>query len=142
MSGYQQVLGLISLAGGLFLLHMAYASFRPGDIETPSAATAMGSLLKGALVNALSPHPYLFWIMVGGPIIQNARSQGWIDVFSFVAGFYVTLIGSKICLAMLVSRSRGFLRGQAYLGLMKVMGVVLFAFALLLFNEGANLLMK
>ena len=142
MEGHQSLLGLLSVCGGLLLLYMAYGSLKVGGVETPPAATEPGSLTKGALVNALSPHPYLFWIMVGGPIIQNARSQGWIDVFSFVAGFYVTLIGSKICLAMLVSRSRGFLRGQAYLGLMKVMGVVLLVFALLLFNEGANLLMK
>ena len=142
MEGHQSLLGLLSLCGGLLLLYMAYGSMKAGGIETPAAASEPGSLTKGALVNALSPHPYLFWIMVGGPIIQNARSQGWIDVFSFVAGFYVALIGSKICLAMLVSRSRGFLRGQAYLGLMKVMGVVLLVFALLLFNEGAKLLMK
>ena len=142
MDGQQSLLGLLSLCGGLFLLYMAYGSMKVGGVETPASATAPGSLTKGALVNALSPHPYLFWIMVGGPIIQNARSQGWSDVFCFVAGFYIALIGSKICLAMLVNRSRGFLRGQAYLCLMKAMGVVLLAFALLLFNESANLLMK
>ena len=140
MSGYHQLLGLISLAGGLFLLHMAHASFRPGDIETPSAATAMGSLLKGALVNALSPHPYLFWIMVGGPIILNAQTQGWLSVLSFVIGFYLALIGSKIGLALLVNRSRSFLQGNAYHVLMKIMGTVLLLFALLLLKEGVRLL--
>ena len=140
MSGYHQLLGLISLAGGLFLLHMAHASFRPGNIETPSAATAMGSLLKGALVNALSPHPYLFWIMVGGPIILNAQTQGWLSVLSFVIGFYLALIGSKISLALLVNRSRSFLQGNAYHVLMKIMGTVLLLFALLLLKEGVRLL--
>ena len=140
MSGYHQLLGLISLAGGLFLLHMAHASFRPGNIETPSAATAMGSLLKGALVNALSPHPYLFWIMVGGPIILNAQTQGWLSVLSFVTGFYLALIGSKISLALLVNRSRSFLQGNAYHVLMKIMGTVLLLFALLLLKEGVRLL--
>ena len=142
MSGYQQLLGLISLAGGLFLLHMAYASFRPGDIETPSAATAMGSLLKGALVNALSPHPYLFWIMVGGPIILNAQTEGWLSVLSFVAGFYLALIGSKIGLALLVNRSRTFLQGNSYRVLMKIMGMVLLLFAFLLLKEGVRLLIR
>jgi threonine/homoserine/homoserine lactone efflux protein len=142
MSGYQQLLGLISLAGGLFLLHMAHASFRPGDIETPSAATAMGSLLKGALVNALSPHPYLFWIMVGGPIILNARAQGWGSVLCFVAGFYLALVGSKISLALLVNHSRRFLQGKAYLLLMKIMGTVLLLFAFLLLQEAAALLLR
>ena len=142
MSGYQQLLGLISLAGGLFLLHMAYASFRPGDIKTPSAATTMGSLLKGALVNALSPHPYLFWIMVGGPIILNAQTQGWLSVLSFVTGFYLALIGSKIGLALLVNRSRSFLQGNSYRVLMKIMGTVLLLFAFLLLKEGVGLLLR
>ena len=142
MSGYHQLLGLISLAGGLFLLHMAHASFRPGNIETPSAATAMGSLLKGALVNALSPHPYLFWIMVGGPIILNAQTQGLFSVLSFVTGFYLALIGSKISLALLVNRSRSFLQGNAYHVLMKIMGTVLLLFALLLLKEGVRLLTR
>ncbi|NMC33570.1 MAG: LysE family transporter [Veillonellaceae bacterium] len=142
MSGYQNLLGLISLAGGLFLLHMAYASFSPGRIETPPAATALGSLFKGALVNALSPHPYLFWIMVGGPIILNARTQGWDNVLCFVAGFYLALIGSKIGLALLVNRSRRFLQGKAYLVLMKIMGTVLLLFAFLLLNEGVRLLIR
>ena len=142
MSGYQNLLGLISLAGGLFLLYMAYASFSPGRIETPPAATALGSLFKGALVNALSPHPYLFWIMVGGPIILNARTQGWDNVLCFVVGFYLALIGSKIGLALLVNRSRRFLQGKAYLVLMKIMGTVLLLFAFLLLNEGVRLLIR
>ena len=108
----------------------------------PAGATSPQSLTKGALVNALSPHPYLFWIMVGGPIILNARAQGWNEVLCFVTGFYLALVGSKIVLAMLVSRSRTFLQGRTYLWLMKIMGVVLFLFAILLLKEGTELLLK
>ena len=142
MAGYQTLIGLISIGGGLFLLHMAYASMKTKDIRTPVGATSPQSLTKGALVNALSPHPYLFWIMVGGPIILNARAQGWNEVLCFVTGFYLALVGSKIALAMFVSRSRTFLQGRTYLYLMKIMGVVLFLFAILLFKEGTELLLK
>ncbi len=142
MAGYQTLIGLISIGGGLFLLQMAYASMKSKDIRTPVGATSPQSLTKGALVNALSPHPYLFWIMVGGPIILNARAQGWNEVLCFVTGFYLALVGSKIVLAMLVSRSRTFLQGRTYLWLMKIMGVVLFLFAILLLKEGTELLLK
>lgn len=142
MAGYQTLIGLISIGGGLFLLHMAYASMKTKDIRTPVDATSPQSLTKGALVNALSPHPYLFWIMVGGPIILNARAQGWNEVLCFVTGFYLALVGSKVALAMFVSRSRTFLQGRTYLWLMKIMGVVLFLFAILLFKEGTELLLK
>jgi len=142
MAGYQTLIGFISIGGGLFLLHMAYGSMIAKDIRMPAGATSPQSLTKGALVNALSPHPYLFWIMVGGPIILNARAQGWNEVLCFVTGFYLALVGSKIVLAMLVSRSRTFLQGRIYLWLMKIMGVVLFLFAILLLKEGTELLLK
>lgn len=142
MSGYQPLLGLISIAGGLFLLHMAYGSIKTKNVNTPAGADAPGSLSKGAAVNALSPHPYLFWIMVGGPIILHARAQSWTGVFCFLAGFYAALVGSKIGLVWVVNRSRGFLQGSAYLYLMKIMGVVLLAFAVLLFRDGISLLLE
>ena len=142
MVGYQWLLGLISVAGGFFLLHMAYGSMRTATVNLPTDAVSAGSIGKGALVNALSPHPYLFWIMIGGPMIQNARTQGIAGGLCFVAGFYIALIGSKIVLALIVSRSRNFLQGKAYLFLMKSMGAVLVIFAVLLFENGWRILVQ
>ena len=58
----------------------------------------------------------------------------------FLIGFYICLIGSKIALAMVVSRSRSFLKGRKYFWLMKVLGGLLLLFALLLFADGWQLL--
>lgn len=142
VSGYNIVLGLISVAGGFFLMFLSYENIKIAAVETTIGSPATGSVLKGAIINALSPHPYLFWIMVGSPIILNAHAQGWPSVLCFVASFYVSLIGAKTLLALIVNRSRSFLQGNIYLYMMKALGILLLLFACLLFKEGVELLLK
>jgi threonine/homoserine/homoserine lactone efflux protein len=40
------------------------------------------SLTKGILANALSPHPYLFWLSVGAPTMSKAISVGSVQTAS------------------------------------------------------------
>jgi threonine/homoserine/homoserine lactone efflux protein len=107
-----------------------------------SVDTKPNSVIQGALINALSPHPYLFWIMVGSPIILNARAQGWGSVLCFVGSFYIALVGAKISLALIINRSRTFLQGRGYHYMMNGINFVLLIFACLLLREGWDLLAK
>lgn len=54
------------------------------------------------LTNILIPYPYLFWLVVGLPFIEHAGG-GLYDFTSFIAAFYLMLIGTKVVLIMLVS---------------------------------------
>jgi threonine/homoserine/homoserine lactone efflux protein len=55
------------------------------------------------VVNALNPHPYLFWATVGGPaLVSGWRVSPW-HALAFLLPFYSLLIGSKIVIAWLVS---------------------------------------
>ncbi|MPM81327.1 hypothetical protein SDC9_128379 [bioreactor metagenome] len=92
------------------------------------------------MVNLLSPHPYLFWLTVGSPIIVKAYMQGLTYAAAFVMCFYLSLIGAKIILAIVVNRSRSFLEGKMYIYIMRVLGFVLMFFALFLLNDGYRLL--
>ena len=87
-----------------------------------------------------TPHPYLFWITVGSPLLLAAYAQNAMNAGSFIIGFYGCLIGAKIILAYMVLRSRRFLSGSAYLWLMKALGIALLLFALVLFRDGLALL--
>ncbi len=98
------------------------------------------SLFKGVLVNLASPHPYLFWFGVGAPLTLRAWSQGGYGAPAFIGSFYLFLIGSKILLAILVSRSRAFLSGTIYLLVMRLLGLLLLVFALFLWRDGLKLL--
>lgn len=137
LSDFQGILGLISIIGGLLLVYLAYASFKTDTINLEVKETASGSLAKGSLVNFLNPSPYLFWLTIGAPTVVAAWSQGpWIAA-AFFAGFYVCLVGAKISMAYVAAGSRRFLIDRAYGYVMKILGVLLLAYAVLLFRDGA-----
>lgn len=138
--GLKSLLGLVSLAGGFLLVYLAYENLTISQPGIPSGGGSPRSLFKGALVNALSPHPYLFWITVGSPLLLAAYAQNAMNAGAFVVGFYGCLIGAKIILAYMVLRSRRFLSGGAYLWLMRALGIALLIFAVFLFRDGLVLL--
>jgi threonine/homoserine/homoserine lactone efflux protein len=139
---YKPLLGIISLSGGLFVAYLAYENMKTGPVPEDLAADAPDSIMKGALVNALSPHPYLFWITVGSPLLIEAYLQGVLHAAAFVVSFYICLIGAKVLLAVLVNKSRDFLQGKAYIYTMRILGVLLLVFAGYLFKDGVKLLLN
>jgi len=136
----QAMLGVISLLGAGFVGYLAYESFRTQHLDVQPSPASAQSLRKGALVNALSPHPYLFWFMVGAPTMVKAWQENALAAIAFLVGFYVCLVGSKLLVAVLVAQSRHLFVGNAYVYLMRVLGAFLFVFALLLARDGLGLL--
>jgi threonine/homoserine/homoserine lactone efflux protein len=136
----RMVLGAISLAGGLFVLYLAYETWRarPAAIGPPNGQSR--SLTKGIIVNFLSPHPYLFWLTVGGPILLRTWAENPATSALFAAGFYLPLIGSKIAIAIAAGRSRGFLEGTAYLYIMRVLAILLAGMAVMIAVTGIRIL--
>lgn len=140
LSGFNNILGLISLAGGFLILFMGYQSLRTKGVELNLKETAPRSLTKGILVNILSPHPYLFWLSVGAPTMTRAMSENIISPVAFISSFYFCLVGSKILLAVLVGKSKSFLKGNIYIYIMRFLGMVLCILAFVLFKDGLKLM--
>jgi threonine/homoserine/homoserine lactone efflux protein len=140
LSNFHTIVGIISMAGGCFVLFLGYESMRTKGVKLDLQGTRPKSLTKGILANALNPHPYLFWFTVGAPTITKAMGHGIIAPLAFISSFYALLVGSKILLAILVGRSRSFLTGNVYLYTMRCLGVVLCALAFVLFRDGLRLL--
>lgn len=140
LSGSDPVLGMISLAGAVLVLRMGISSIRTAGQIPQAPGQASASLMKGVLVNILSPHPYLFWITVGAPLASKAWQIHPGGAIGFVAGFYLLLVGSKLSLAFVVARTRNFLTGAAYVRTMRVLGLILCGFAWGLAREGAGLM--
>ncbi len=111
-------LAVVGVIGGGYVVYLGWEtvhSARQASVQilqgAPDSAAVSGrqSLLRGAAVNALNPHPYLFWATVGGPTLLAAFSQSLLQGVLFLLGFYITLIGSKVAVAALVhSQSRRF----------------------------------
>ncbi|MCK4837375.1 MAG: LysE family translocator [Desulfobulbaceae bacterium] len=136
LSGFNTVMGGVSLLGGLVVMFLGYQGLRTrGDVINPEAPRS-DSMLKGVIVNLLSPYPYLFWLGVGAPIMLKAAEQNLAAAAGFVVTFYVLLVGAKLVLALLVGRSRTFLTGRAYLLVMRGLGLLLVFFSCYLFRQG------
>ncbi|MBW2247161.1 MAG: LysE family transporter [Deltaproteobacteria bacterium] len=140
LSGFHRVLGIISCMGGLFVLYLGWQSIVTKGVELNLQGTRPRSLAKGIIVNTLNPHPYLFWLGVGGPTVTKAMNLGMVAPLAFIGSFYVLLVGSKILIAVLVGKSRSFLVGNGYIYTMRLLGVVLCALAMILFRDGFKLL--
>ena len=128
--------GLLSFAGAGFILYLAWGNlrFRP---EMMSNATANArSILKGTLVNLLNPAPYFFWMTVGVPFLSKTWKATPVATVAWIIGFYVALIGSKLTLAALVSRTRSFLSSTTYLWINRGLALVLLFFAAMLIKLG------
>jgi len=140
LTDYERILSLISLGGGLYVLYLSYECFLTGSIQTEVSEDQPQSLRKGALINVLNPHPYLFWITVGSPFILKARESGLVAPLLFIAGFYIFLVGSKIFIAFVVAKSRTFLTSRGYVYLMRVLAGLLVIFALFLIKDAIGFL--
>lgn len=140
LSNSNTILGIISIVGAFFILYMAYESISSKGYKLNLQEQKSKSLTKGILANALSPHPYLFWLSVGGPIMTKAMTINIFALVLFIVGFYIFLIGSKILLAILVGKSKSFLSGDVYIYIMRFLGLALAVLAVTLFIDGLKLL--
>lgn len=134
------VIALISLSGALYLAQLGIASLRTKSINHDVSGLKKDSLRKGVLANILSPHPYLFWITIGGPILFKTFKVDVLATVLFIAGFYAFLVGSKIMIAFVVGRYRSFLKNKYYLYTIRGLGVVYLVFALFFIEQGLKLL--
>lgn len=98
-------LSLLQIGGGLFLLYLGWSAYKGSrtDRTTAPAAASVTTRTVGqaALMNFLSPAPYIFWATIAGPILiegwRNSPALG----LAFLAGFYIALIGGLMLLVFL-----------------------------------------
>ena len=142
LSDLRVILGFISVFGAGFIAYLGWEAvrFRPGDVAMAGASQER-SLQKAILANALSPHPYLFWLSVGGPIAFRTAEASWTAAIAFVAAFYLLLVGSKVGVALLAGRSRSLLGGATYVATVRGLGLALWVLALFLLYEGLRMIL-
>ena len=140
LSNFHNILGIISLIGGFFVLFMGYESIRVRGVDLNLQGGKTKSLTKGVLANALSPHPYLFWLSVGAPIMTKAMSLRISAPLAFIITFYFFLVGAKIVLAIVIGKSKSFLKGNVYIYTLRFLGLLLCVLAIVLFHDGLKLL--
>jgi threonine/homoserine/homoserine lactone efflux protein len=132
---------VLSLAGGAFFLYLAATALlesrgsQPVDAQRP---TVRRGFLTGLLARGLSPHPYLFWLLVGGPLLLQARQDGWSAAGAFLAGYYLAIVGSNVALALALDRWVGRVSERVQAGLLVAAGALLAVYGLVLVGRGAG----
>ena len=135
-SNTEHILGILSITGGIFLIYLAVQNFRFNP-KTNNTKSGYGSSIKyGIITNILSPHPYLFWITIGAPIFIKASKSGASNSFAFIIGFYLLLVSSKVVIALISSKVKGFLNSTSFNNTMKLMGGILLLLSGVMIYEG------
>lgn len=139
LSGFQNILGGISLLGGCVILRIGYKGLFFKGVELNIEQKKSNSFTKGILVNVLSPHPYVFWFSVGAPTLNKAFNHSIASFSLFLISFYFFIVGAKVLLAILTGKSKSYLTGKAYIYTMRFLGFTLCVLSIFLFYEGLNL---
>jgi threonine/homoserine/homoserine lactone efflux protein len=123
----------VSLVGGVFLLYLGATTLLAARRPVPrQSASRKAGLLKGLLARGLSPNPYLFWFLVGGPLLVQAGPDRW----WFLVGYYTTIVGSNVVLALALHRWVGRLSQRVYRALLLITGGLLLVYGVLLAGKG------
>lgn len=123
----------LNIAGGLFILFLAWKAFEQWKnfsfTEGVEAADGKKNIFKAALMNGLSPIPYIYWSFVTGPILLSGWREAPAYGMSFLAAFYITMIGTLIAILAIFGQAQklGARVSQILLGL-SVLALSLFGF--------------
>lgn len=140
----------LAIVGGLYIVWLGIKMVneaRHATLLQPAAPQrARVDMQRGMAVNVLSPHPWLFWITVGAPLlVGHWRSGGW-QAVAFVAGFYLLLVGGKVAIAAAVDAAiagarrseRDWFSDGTYRLLLLICAGLLLLFGLLLLIDGVR----
>jgi len=140
ISNVEFLLGVISIAGAVFITYLGSRSIRLAGAEIPDHTPKPLRLRELIIANLTNPNPYLFWFTVGAPLMIRSFQQTLSLGGAFLFSFYLGLIGVKFLLAIVAGKSRTFLQGIWYRRIMQFLGFALIGFALFLLRDGLTFL--
>ena len=120
----------IAVLGALFLTRMGMECFNPEipDIN-PTDVDLTQSLKKGIITNLLNPNAYIFWLLIGGPLMATVAASEPIAPFAYAISFLVSIVLVKITIAYFFSKAQVNLSSDRYLLTLKICGLAMFIFA-------------
>ncbi|MFY1113128.1 MAG: LysE family transporter [Methanosarcinaceae archaeon] len=138
LTNYNSIIGIIAFLGASYLIYSGMESMKikKGNLELN--LEKKDALKKGVIVNFGNPHPYIFWISIGGPIIFKSLSTHIWAMVLFVFGFYVFLVGSKVVIALIVERSKSFINSKYYFSIIRILGIAQIVFGLTFIKLGLD----
>ena len=135
LTDFDIIIAMISLLGGLFIAYLGIDALRTKNINLENKGLKSESYKKGIIANFLNPHPYIFWLTVNAPLVYKAYEHSPYAAVLYLLTFYSLLIGSKIIVAIIISKTKNFIHQGWYSYIMKLLGFALLFFSLLFFYD-------
>lgn len=137
LSSSSLIIGIIILFGAGYLAYLGIMNIKTKEAGLELVPFKRGGIRQGVITNFLSPHPYLFWLTIGGPMI--VKGGGIAPALLFVLGFFSLLVGTKIGIPLLVDKSRNFVESRWYVIVIRILGIALIIFALIFLKDGVKM---
>jgi threonine/homoserine/homoserine lactone efflux protein len=109
----------LQIAGGAVVLWLGAGALRAAWRPPPAgpAHAPPRGFVRAIAVNFTNPNAWIFWSLVGGPILAEAWRAAPGRAAIFLAGFYLLLVGGNAGLVLLAAQASrlgpGFARGLA-----------------------------
>ncbi len=132
------IIGIIAFFGAAYLIYSGIESLKIKKDSVEFDVEKKDALKKGIIVNFGNPHPYIFWISIGGPIILKSLNTHVSATILFIIGFYIFLVGSKAVVAMIVERSKSFINSEYYFSIIRALGIAQIIFGLTFIKVGMD----
>ena len=95
---------LLRFAGGFFILYLAAGAlrfWRHPETVAPSDHSDRKGVFRAVLLNLLNPSPYVYWGLVGGPLLLSGWRETPVNGIGFLAGFYGAMVASMAGIILL-----------------------------------------
>ena len=129
MATQPSVLFSISLLGALFLIKMGIECFSLEPPDPDSDPDPSGSFKRGVLTNLLNPNVYMFWFLIGGPLMASAAEQEPLAPVLYAICFLITIILVKASIAWLFVGGCSWVSYDLYRIAMVICGWAMLGFA-------------
>ena len=140
LAEHESLLFVVTLAGGAFLAHMGIECFSldPPNIDE-HYPTPTGSFLRGIATNLLNPNVYVFWFLIGGPLMASAVQQEFLAPIAYAGTFLITIMLTKAMIAYAFHRASGQISPTTYRGMLALCGVAMLCFSAKFVWDGYNM---